>query len=50
MGAFQGQWNNEWNDKTTTTVKNPNRLEANQLVIYMWSREVEPGTTRIKFN
>ena len=35
---------------TTTTVKNPNWPEANQLAIYKCSREVEPGTTRNKFN
>ena len=40
---------------TTTTVKNPNWPEANQLAIYQLaiykcSWEVEPGTTRIKFN
>ena len=35
---------------TTTTVKNPNWPEANQLAIYKCSWEVEPGTTRNKFN
>ena len=35
---------------TSTTVKNPNWPEANQLAIYKCSWEVEPGTTRIKFN
>ena len=35
---------------TTTTVKNPNWSEAYQLVIYKCSWEVEPGTTRNKFN
>ena len=35
---------------TTTTVKNPNWLEVNQLAIYKCAREVEPGTTRNKFN
>ena len=34
----------------TTTVKNPNWPEANQLAIYKCSWEVEPGTTRNKFN
>ena len=33
-----------------TTVKNPNWPEANQLAIYKCSWEVEPGTTRNKFN
>ena len=41
---------NERQNRTTTTVKNPNWLEANQLAIYECDREVEPGTTRIKFN
>ena len=40
----------EQNRTTTTTVKNPNWPEANQLAIYKCSWEVEPGTTRIKFN
>ena len=35
---------------TTTTVKNPNWPETNQLATYKCSWEVEPGTTRIKFN
>ena len=35
---------------TTTTVKNPNRPEANQLAICKCRWEVEPGTTRNKFN
>ena len=35
---------------TTTTVKNPNWPEANQLAIYKCSWEVEPGTTRNKFS
>ena len=35
---------------TTTTVKNPNWPEANQLTIYKCSWEVEPGTTRNKFS
>ena len=35
---------------TTTTVKNSNWPEANQLAIYKCSWEVEPGTTRNKFN
>ena len=34
---------------TTTTVKNPNWPETNQLAIYKCSWEVEPGTTRNKF-
>ena len=34
---------------TTTTVKNPNWPEANQLAIYKCSWEVGPGTTRNKF-
>ena len=34
----------------TTTVKNSNWPEANQLAIYKCSWEVEPGTTRNKFN
>ena len=51
IGAFQGQWNTtKRRNKTTTIVKNPNRPEANQLAIYKCSWEVEPGTTRIKFN
>ena len=51
IGAFQGQWNTtKRQNRTTTTVKNPNWLEANQLAIYKCSWEVEPGTTRIKFN
>ena len=51
IGAFQGQWNTtKGQNRTTTTVKNPNWLEANQLAIYKCSWEVEPGTTRIKFN
>ena len=49
--AFQGQWNTtKRQNRTTTTVKNPNWLEANQLAIYKCGWEVEPGTTRIKFN
>ena len=49
--AFQGQWNTtKRRNRTTTTVKNPNWPEANQLAIYKCSWEVEPGTTRIKFN
>ena len=32
-----------------TTFKNPNWPEANQRAIYKCSREVEPGTRRIKF-
>ena len=32
------------------TVKNPNQPKGNQLAIYKCSWEVEPGTTRIKFN
>ena len=35
---------------TTTTVKIPNWPETNQLAIYKCGREVEPGTTRNKFN
>ena len=35
---------------TTTTVKNPNWPEANQLAIYKCSWEVAPGTTRNKFS
>ena len=51
IGAFQGQWNTtKRQNRTTTTVKNPNWLEANQLAIYKCGWEVEPGTTRIKFN
>ena len=38
------------NRTTTTTVKNPNWPVVNQLAIYKCSWEVEPGTTRIKFN
>ena len=38
------------NRTTTTTVKNPNWPEANQLAIYKCSWEVEPGSTWIKFN
>ena len=34
---------------TTTTVKNPNWPEANQLAIYKCSWDFEPGTTRNKF-
>ena len=50
MGAFQGQWNTtKRQNRTTTTVKNPNWPEASQLAIYKCSWEVEPGTTRIKF-
>ena len=50
-GAFQGQWNTtKRRNETTTAVKNPNWPEANQLAIYKCSWEVEPGTTRIKFN
>ena len=49
IGAFQGQWNTT-DRTTTTTVKNPNCSEANQLAIYKRGREVEPGTTRNKFN
>ena len=37
-------------NRTTTSVKNPNWPEANQLAIYKCSWEVEPGTTRNKFN
>ena len=40
----------EPNDRTTRTIKNPNWPEGNQLAIYNCSREVERGTTRIKFN
>ena len=47
MGAFEGQWNTM---NETTTVKNPNWPEANQLAIYKCSWEVEPGTIRNKFN
>ena len=51
IGAFQGQWNTtKRQNRTTTTVKNPNWPEANQLAIYKCGWEVEPGTTRIKFN
>ena len=51
IGAFQGQWNTtKRRNRTTTIVKNPNRPEANQLAIYKCSWQVEPGTTRIKFN
>ena len=52
IGAFQGQWNTtkRRNRITTTTVKNPNWPEANQLAIYKCSWEVEPGNTRMKFN
>ena len=52
IGAFQGQWNTtkRRNRTTTTTVKNPNWPEANQLAIYKCSWEVEPGSTTIKFN
>ena len=39
---------NETTEHNTTTVKNPNWLEANQLAIYKCSREVESGTTRFK--
>ena len=47
IGAFQGQWNTtKRQNRTTTTVKNPNWLEANQLAIYKCGWEVEPGTTR----
>ena len=42
--AFQSEWN------TTTIVKNPDWLEANHLAIYKYIREIEPGTTRNKFN
>ena len=35
---------------TTSTVKNPYLLEANQLAFYKCSWEVEPGITGIKFN
>ena len=38
------------NRTKTTTVKNPNWPEANQLAIYKCSWEVEPGTTKNKFN
>ena len=38
------------NTTTTTTFKNPNWPEANQLAIYKCSWEVEPGTTRNKFS
>ena len=47
IGAFQGQWNTmKWRNRiiTTTTVKNPNWPEANQLAFYKCSWEVEPGT------
>ena len=51
IGAFQGQWNTtKRRNRTTTTVKKPNWSEANQLAIYKCSWEVEPGTTRNKFN
>ena len=52
IGAFQGQWNTtkQQNRTITTTVKNPNWPEANQLAIDKCSWEVEPGTTRIQFN
>ena len=51
IGAFQGQWkqSTKQQNTTTTTVKNPNWPEANQLAIYKCSWEVEPGTTRNKF-
>ena len=47
IGAFQVKRRNK---TTTKTDKNPNWLEANQLAIYKCSWEVEPGTTRNKFN
>ena len=50
IGAFQGQWNTTKRRNRTTTVKNPNWPEASKLAIYKCSWEVEPGTTRIKFN
>ena len=51
IGAFQGQWNStKRQNRTTTTVKNPNWPEANRLAIYKCSWEVEPETTRIKFS
>ena len=51
IGAFQGQCNTtKQRNRTTTTVKNPNWPEANQLAIYKCSWEVESGTTRNKFN
>ena len=53
IGAFQGQWNTTKQRKgttTTTTAKNPDLPEANQLAIYKCGWEVEPGTTRNKFN
>ena len=40
--ANETQSTKRWN-RTTTTVKNPNWLEANQL-------EVEPGTTKNRFS
>ena len=51
-GAFQGQWNTtkQQNRTITTTVKNPNWPEANQLAIYKCSWEVATGTTRNKFS
>ena len=42
--------NHDRTEHSTTAVKNPNWPEANQLAIYKCSREVEPGTTRNKFN
>ena len=42
--------NRKEQNRTTTTVKNPNWLEANQLAIYKCSWEVEPGITRVKLN
>ena len=50
--ANETQSTKQWNTTTTTTttVKNPNCPEAKQLAIYKCSWDVEPGTTRNKFN
>ena len=50
MGLFSANESTKQQNTTTTTVKNPNWPEANQLAIYKCGWEVEPGTTRIKFN
>ena len=52
QGLFMANLNTtkRQNRTTTTAAKNLNLTEANHLAFYRCSWEVEPGTTRIKFN